>query len=90
MGNIRKVQKKLNNLKLDIDKIDYSLNGTRIIIKETHKEQKEKILALESELEKAEWYGEAILELTFTLAEAIEKEREIFEQELEINLRYNK
>lgn len=83
MGLISKAQKKLINITQDLDK-------ARGIIKFRAKEQKEKILILESELEKKEWYVKGLEESRLRLIEQIREERIIFEQELEINLEYSK
>lgn len=86
MGLISKAQKKIENFKLDITQ---DLDKARGIIKFKAKEQKEKILTLESELEKKEWYIQALEELRLRLIEQIREERIIFEQELEKNFSFN-
>jgi len=85
MGLISKAQKKIENFKLDITQ---DLDKARGIIKFKAKEQKEKILTLESELEKKEWYIQALEESRLRLIEQIREERIIFEQELDKNFRY--
>ena len=61
----------------------------RGIIKFRAKEQKEKILILESELEKKEWYVKGLEESRLRLIEQIREERIIFEQELDKNFSFN-
>lgn len=89
MGSISKSQKKLANITLDMSELYTDLNKLRSIIKFKAKESKEKILALESELEKREWYIKGLEESRLRLIEKIREERIIFEQELELNFRYS-
>lgn len=88
MGLISKAQKKLQNIKLDINELNNDLDKARGIIKFEAKESNEKILALTSELEKREWYIKGLEESRLRLIEQIREERNIYEQELEINLKF--
>ena len=81
-GNLTKIQK-------GMIKLTNQLNGTKKLIKHQHKNQKERILSLESELEKREFYAQALEESRLRLIEEIREERIIFEQELELNIRYS-
>ena len=81
-GNLSKIQK-------GMIKLTNQLNGTKILIKEQYKNQKEKILALESELNKDEWYIKALEESRLRLIEQIREERIIFEQELNKNFSFS-
>jgi len=85
MGNLSKAQKKIENFKLDIIQ---DLDKARGIIKFEANASKNKILALESELNKDEWYIKGLEESRLRLIEQIREERRIFEQEMEKNFGY--